>query len=112
LLSCSVNNLQNAQMPRNLPAVKLATGSRNPYPIEELTASPPCLSCLPEFLVENMCEHLLLIRRFNPVAFEQSGHRLPEIFDLILGKGPSDTNTSNCRGVTVLLPGWVIKKYM
>ncbi len=30
LLSCSVNNLQNAQMPRNLPLVKLATGSRNP----------------------------------------------------------------------------------
>jgi hypothetical protein len=99
-------------MPRNLLAVKLATGSRNPYPIEVLTASPPCLSCLPEFLVENMCEHLLLIRRFNPVAFEQSGHRLPEIFDLILGKGESDTNTSNCRGVTVLLPGWVIWKYM
>ncbi len=30
-------------MPRNLPTVKLATGSRNPYFIEELTASPPCL---------------------------------------------------------------------
>ncbi len=92
-------------MLRNLPVVKLATGSRNPYPIEELTASPPCLSCLPEFLVENMCEHLLLIRRFNPVAFEQSGHRLPEIFDLILGKGASDTNSSVCnyRGETVLL---------
>jgi hypothetical protein len=25
-------------MPRNLPAVKLATSSRNPYPTEELVA--------------------------------------------------------------------------
>jgi hypothetical protein len=41
LLSCSVSNSQHAQMPRNLPAVKLATGSRSPYPIEELTASSP-----------------------------------------------------------------------
>jgi hypothetical protein len=40
LLSCSVKNLQNAQMPHNIPTVKLATGSRNPYPIQELTASP------------------------------------------------------------------------
>ena len=65
--------------------VKLATGSRSPYPIEELTAVSAALACVPEFVIENTCEHLLLIRRFNPVAFEQSGHRLPEIFDLILG---------------------------
>jgi hypothetical protein len=30
-------------MPRNPPSVKLATGSLNPYPIEELTPSPTWL---------------------------------------------------------------------
>ncbi len=36
-------------MLRNLPALKLATGSRNPYPIEELIASRACLYYLTHF---------------------------------------------------------------
>jgi hypothetical protein len=34
-----MSKMPQKKMPRNLPAVKLATGSRNPYPIEELAAS-------------------------------------------------------------------------
>jgi len=64
--------------------VKLATGSSTPTGIEELTTVPQLLSCVPEFLIVNTCEHILLIRRFNPGLFEQHGHRLPDIFQMIL----------------------------
>jgi len=64
--------------------VKLATGSICPGPIEPMSDVPDVLSCVPEFLVENICEHILLVRRFNPSHFEQTGQRLPEIFTMIL----------------------------
>jgi hypothetical protein len=41
-------------MTRNLPAVKLAMGSRNPYPIEELTASPPSPGSLLTFYISSL----------------------------------------------------------
>ncbi len=59
LLSCCVNKLRNFQMPPNLPAVKLAMGSRNPYPKEELTARLACLSYLIHFF--SCCSVLSII---------------------------------------------------
>lgn len=46
---------------------------------------PTCsLSCVPEFLVENLCEHLLLVKRFCTDHFEQVGPKLPLILEFIL----------------------------
>ena len=42
------------------------------------------LSFVPEFVLENLCEHLLLVRRFNPAHFEQVGPRLGELLLVIL----------------------------
>ena len=42
------------------------------------------LSCLPEFIIENLCEHLLLVRRFNPSHFESSGPKLGSFLMVIL----------------------------
>jgi len=42
------------------------------------------LSCIPEFIMENLCEHLLLVRRFNPAHFEQVGPKLGSFLMMIL----------------------------
>ena len=53
--------------------VKLTTGDVNTLPDSQLPmgdhTSP--LSFIPEFVLENICEHLLMVRRFNPSHFEQ-----------------------------------------
>jgi hypothetical protein len=58
------------KMPRNLPAVKLAAGSRNPYPKEELTANPPCL------FIKNF---FLLFFSFNNLQNAQMPRNLPSV---------------------------------
>jgi len=64
--------------------VKLVTESASPSNIQNQTDVPAVLACIPEFVIENICEHILLIRRFNPAQFEQCGHRLGEVLNLIL----------------------------
>jgi len=53
--------------------VALVTGARAELPGGQVAEAPPALRCVPEFLVENICEHLLLVRRFQPHHFEQAG---------------------------------------
>jgi len=48
------------------------------------SSSNSSLSCVPEFLVENLCEHLLLVKRFCTSHFEQIGPKLADILDFIL----------------------------
>jgi len=66
--------------------VKLSTGDVDKLPTGPLTEdeSPAVLACVPEFLIENLCEHLLLVKRFNPGHFEQSGTKLGNILMMIL----------------------------
>ena len=45
---------------------------------------PPSLKYVPEFAIENICENLLLTRRFAPHQFEHNGEYLPAILDFIL----------------------------
>jgi len=65
--------------------VSLATGKRGELPEKQVVEPPPLLSCVPEMLVENSAEHLLLVRRFQPHHFEQAGEeRLGSILTGIL----------------------------
>lgn len=45
---------------------------------------PPALKYIPEFMVENICEHLLLVRRFCPHQLEQNAEYLPPLLEFIL----------------------------
>lgn len=55
--------------------VTLVTGHREELPQGQVpdSATPPVLRSVPEFLVENLAEHLLLVKRFCPQHFEQAG---------------------------------------
>eukprot|EP00092_Neocalanus_flemingeri_P008087 GFUD01008727.1.p1 GENE.GFUD01008727.1~~GFUD01008727.1.p1 ORF type:complete len:1041 (+),score=441.41 GFUD01008727.1:59-3181(+) len=67
--------------------VSLATCSQEPcLPAGQVSESdsPPVLACVPEFVMENLCEHLLLVKRFNPGHFEQVGTKLGSILMVIL----------------------------
>uniref|UniRef100_A0A0K2VHY9 Ubiquitin conjugation factor E4 A n=1 Tax=Lepeophtheirus salmonis TaxID=72036 RepID=A0A0K2VHY9_LEPSM len=39
---------------------------------------------IPEMIIENISEHLLVLRRFCPQTFENQGEQLPQIMDFIL----------------------------
>eukprot|EP00095_Tigriopus_kingsejongensis_P000903 maker-scaffold186_size273091-snap-gene-0.14 protein:Tk00903 transcript:maker-scaffold186_size273091-snap-gene-0.14-mRNA-1 annotation:"ubiquitin conjugation factor e4 a-like" len=55
------------------------------FPLSNESHIPPVLAYMPEFLVENICEHMLLARRFYPYHFEESGHEsLYPILEMIL----------------------------
>jgi len=66
--------------------VRLATTHADKLPHGQLTEddSPAVLACVPEFVMENLCEHLLLVKRFNPGHFEQFGTCLGSILMMIL----------------------------
>jgi len=66
--------------------VKLVTHGEDTLPSSQVLESdaPPALSCVPEFIMENLCEHLLLVKRFNPGHFEQVGTKLGSILMVIL----------------------------
>jgi len=66
--------------------VKLSTGDADKLPTGQMSEeeSPAVLACVPEFLIENLCEHLLLVKRFNPGHFEQFGTKLGNILMMIL----------------------------
>jgi len=66
--------------------VKLSTGDADKLPTGQMSEeeSPAVLACVPEFLIENLCEHLLLVKRFNPGHFEQFGTKLGNILMIIL----------------------------
>ena len=66
--------------------VKLATGSIDTLPTGLIaeTESPTALACVPEFVMENLCEHLLLVKRFNSGHFDQFGPKLGSILMMIL----------------------------
>jgi len=66
--------------------VRLVTGKADQLPEETLNQSSDSpLTFIPEFVIENICEHLLLVRRFNPAHFEQVGPKLGDILLVILG---------------------------
>ena len=57
------------------------------FPIDASSSAPVprLLRCVPEFFVENLCEHLLLARRFCPGHFEESGaDALASVLNFIL----------------------------
>lgn len=54
------------------------------FPLKNKKQVPRYLPYVPEFFVENLCEHLLLAKRFCPGHFEESGDSLPSILDFIL----------------------------
>ena len=58
------------------------------FPVDATSGSVPrLLRCAPEFFVENLCEHLLLARRFCPGHFEESGgDALASVLNFILGR--------------------------
>ena len=66
--------------------VKITTNDVSSLPESQLPiadfTSP--LSFIPEFVLENICEHLLLVKRFNPAHFEQVGPKLGDILMVIL----------------------------
>jgi len=66
--------------------VKQATGGKGTLPSGHVAENdaPPALACVPEFIIENLCEHLLLVRRFSPAHFEQVGAHLGKILTMIL----------------------------
>jgi len=66
--------------------VKMTTGDVTCLPDTQLPVSDfsSPLSFIPEFVLENICEHLLLVRRFNPAHFEQVGPKLGDILMVIL----------------------------
>lgn len=64
------------------PGMKLDRIRDLGFPLREDV--PALLKCVPEFTVENVCEHLLLARRFCPRHFEQNGDYLPPLVDFIL----------------------------
>merc|ERR1719410_1743215 len=65
--------------------VSLATGKRGELPDKQVVDPPMALTCVPEMLIENSAEHLLLVRRFQPHHFEQAGQeRLGSILTGIL----------------------------
>jgi len=66
--------------------VKLVTGDIKKLPTGQVAEdeSPAALACVPEFVMENLCEHLLLVKRFNPGHFEQFGTKLGSILMMIL----------------------------
>jgi len=67
--------------------VRMATGCKDVLPDAQVPDSniPSVLRSVPEFIMENIAEHLLLVRRFCPSHFEQSGEaRLGSILTGIL----------------------------
>ena len=64
--------------------VQLTTGSPDLLPAGPVTSPAPALTGVPEFVLENLCEHLLLVKRFNPVHFEQIGPKLGSLLMVIL----------------------------
>ena len=52
------------------------------FPLKECI--PPSLKYIPEFVMENICELLLLMRRFCPQQFEHNGEYLSSMLDFIL----------------------------
>ena len=65
------------------------------FPVDAAASSarpvPRLLRYAPEFFVENLCEHILLARRFCPGHFEESGgDALASILNFILGSDLSD----------------------
>ena len=66
--------------------VRITVGNSETLPEGQLPAADHTspLSCLPEFIMENLCEHLLLVRRFNPSHFEQVGSKLGSFLMMIL----------------------------
>ena len=53
------------------------------FPLQQ-EVIPPALKYIPEFVIENISEQLLLVRRFCPQQFEQNGEYLPQLLDFIL----------------------------
>jgi len=87
LLEPSTIGLQTSLMASTASwLVKLVTHGEDTLPSGQVLESdvPPTLSCVPEFVMENLCEHLLLVKRFNPGHFEQFGTKLGSILMVIL----------------------------
>ena len=53
------------------------------FPLEDESIAPG-LFHIPEFVMENTCELMLLIRRFCPQKFEDNGQHLSQLLDFIL----------------------------
>ncbi|TRY61772.1 hypothetical protein TCAL_12264 [Tigriopus californicus] len=57
---------------------------------------PLGLKFIPEFVMENICEHMLYVKRFNPYHFEEAGYEnLYSTLELILAFTGSPTWTKN-----------------
>ncbi|XP_064635023.1 ubiquitin conjugation factor E4 A-like isoform X2 [Lineus longissimus] len=45
---------------------------------------PPCLTCLPEFVINNVIDYMIFLRRFKDENFELMGDSLEDLFTMIL----------------------------
>jgi ubiquitin conjugation factor E4 A len=74
------------QLALTLDSPRLARVQDLNFPLKEAGGEniPPSLKHVPEFVMENICELLLLVRRFCPRVFEQNGEYLSPILDFIL----------------------------
>ena len=61
----------------------LSEGKSDIFPLIENKVALE-LKYVPEHLVENICEYLLLVKRFQPALFEQHGECLEMIMDFVL----------------------------
>ena len=61
----------------------LAEGKGDIFPLPEQKVALE-LTYVPEHLVENICEYLLLVKRFHPSLFEEHGECLNMIMDFLL----------------------------
>ena len=80
---CSASGAWLVQLALSLESPRLSEIRDLTFPLQD-DLIPPALKHVPEFVIENVCEQLLLVRRFCPQQFEQNGEYLPLILDFIL----------------------------
>lgn len=80
---CAATGSWLVQLSLTLDKPKLTSVRELKFPLTPNEMSP-AFKYIPEFVVENMCEQLLLIRRFCPQQFEQNGEYLSALLDFIL----------------------------
>ncbi len=67
----------------NTTSAKLSVVNQISFPLK-IDVIPPAMKHIPEFVMENICENLLLVKRFTPISFEQNSAYLPPLMDFIL----------------------------
>ena len=83
MLLCAASGSWLVQLALSLDQPRLTEIRDLTFPLQQ-DVIPPAFKYIPEFILENISEQLLLVRRFCPHSFEQHGEYLPQILDFIL----------------------------